>query len=195
MRRWLSLVPISFCCSFLIIAVTWFVAHAVELDGVQVPDRLQVDGKTLYLNGFGLRTYSIFNVHIYAVGLYLEHLSSDPEQIIVSPETKLLTVRFEHDVDANQARNAWRQGLEKNCTSPCRLDPHDVEIFLAEVPAMHVNDTFHLLFEQNTATVTVNGKQLGTITHHQFAEAVLATFLGPDPASPALKQELLGGHS
>jgi len=60
---------------------------------------------------------------------------------------------------------------------------------------MHVNDSFYLLFEQNGATVTVNGQQLGTISHHEFAEAVLATVLGPKPASPTLKQELLRGHS
>jgi hypothetical protein len=149
----------------------------------------------LYLNGFGLRTYSVFNVHIYAVSLYLEHLSSNPEEIIHSPETKLLTVRFEHAVSAEEARNAWRTGLANNCKAPCQLDPGDVERFLAEVPAMHVNDYFYLLFERNGASVTVNGHQIGMISRQQFAEAVLATFIGPNPASPSLRQELLRGHS
>ena len=139
-----------------------FVMHASELDGVQVPNTLQVDGKMLHLNGFGLRTYSILRIHIYVASLYLEHLNTDPEQIIQSSETKLLTVHFEREVSADQARRAWRDGLNNNCEA--------------------------------VATVTVNGKLIGTITHPQFAEAMLATFLGPKTASPRLKQELLQGH-
>ena len=172
----------------------WFGARAAELDGVQVPNTLQVDGKTLHLNGFGLRTYSILGIHIYVASLYLEHLSTNPEQIIQSPETKLLTVRFERDVSADQARRAWRDGLDNNCEAPCHLNPDEVGRFLAVVPAMHAGDNYSLLFTQSGATVTVSGKLIGTITQPQFAEAMLATFLGPKPASPRLKRELLQGH-
>jgi Chalcone isomerase-like len=161
-----------------------FVAQAAELDGVQVPNALQVDGKTLHLNGFGLRTYSILRIHIYVASLYLEHLNTDPEQIMQSPETKLLTVRFEREVSAEQARRAWRDDLDRD----------EVARFLAVVPAMHAGDNCSLLFTRSSATVTVNGKLIGTITHPQFAEAMLATFLGPKPASQRLKRELLQGH-
>ena len=180
--------------TFIIIAPVWFGAHAAKLDGVQVPNALQVDGKTLHLNGFGLRTYSILGIHIYVASLYLEHLSTNPEQIIQSPETKLLTVRFERDVSADQARRAWRDGLDNNCEAPCHLNPDEVARFLAMVPAMHAGDDYSLLFTQSGATVTVSGKLIGTITQQQFADAMLATFLGPKPASPRLKRELLQGH-
>ena len=126
--------------------------------------------------------------------LYLEHLSTNPEEIIRSPETKLLIVRFEHSVSAEEARKAWHDGLLNNCEAPCHLDPMDVEKFLADVPAMHVGDIYSLLFEQHGATVMVSGQLIGTISSPQFAEAMLATFLGPNPASPRLKRELLGGH-
>jgi hypothetical protein len=59
---------------------------------------------------------------------------------------------------------------------------------------MHGGDNYSLLFTQNNATVTVSGRQIGKISSPQFAEAMLATFLGPEPASPTLKQELLRGH-
>jgi hypothetical protein len=190
-RSWL---PQPALVTLAILVPFWFVAHAAELDGVQVPDTLQVDGKTLHLNGFGLRTYSILGIHIYVASLYLEHLSTNPEEIIRSPEAKLLTVRFERSVSADDARKAWRDGLENNCEAPCHLDPQDVERFLAVMPAMHVGDNYSLLFTQNGASVTVSGKQIGTVSQPQFAESMLATFLGPKPASPRLKQELLQGH-
>ena len=37
------------------------------------------------------------------------------EEIIRSPETKLLIVKFERSVSAEDARKAWRDGLENNC--------------------------------------------------------------------------------
>jgi Chalcone isomerase-like len=178
-----------------IVVPAWFVARAAELDGVQMPDTLEVDGKTLKLNGFGLRTYSFLDIHIYVASLYLEHLSTDPAAIIRSPETKLLTVRFERSVSAEDARKAWREGLQNNCLAPCHLDPADVERFLAEVPDMHNRDNYSVLFTQHGATVTVGGRRIGAITQRQFAEAILATFLGPRPASPKLKQALLAGHA
>ncbi len=177
-----------------IIAPVWFVARAAELDGVQLPDTVQMDGKSLHLNGFGLRTYSLLGIHIYVASLYLERPSTDPEEIIRSPDTKLLTVRFERNVSADDARKSWRDGLENNCEAPCRLDPEDVERFLAMVPAMHVGDNYSILFAQHSATVIVGGHQIGTISKPQFADVVLATFLGPNPASPRLKRELLQGH-
>jgi hypothetical protein len=181
-----------FLCGLMVIAP--YVAHAAKLGDVQMPDTLQVDGKTLHLNGYGLRKYSIFGIHIYVASLYLEHLSTNPEEIIRSPETKLLSVRFERNVSANAARKAWRIGLANNCTAPCHLDPNDVERFLADVPAMHNGDNYSLLFTRDGANVTVSGRPIGAISQPQFAKAMLATFLGPKPASARLKRELLQGH-
>jgi hypothetical protein len=169
-------------------------AQAAELDTVQLPDTLRVDGKTLHLNGFGLRTYSVLSIHIYVVGLYLEHPSTDAHEIIASREIKLLDIRFEHDVSADRSRKAWRDGLENNCKAPCHLDPEEVARFLDAMPAMHAGDNYSLLFTQNGVTVTVSGHQIGMISQPLFAEAMLATFLGPAPASPRLKHDLLRGH-
>jgi hypothetical protein len=196
-KRWPSFVSMFLSCALIIITIippVWYVAHAAVVDDVRVPDTLQVDGKTLHLNGYGLRTYSILGIHIYVASLYLEHVNTNPAEIIQSPETKLLMVRFEHGVSADEARKAWHDGLVNNCRTPCHLDPADVEKFLAVVPAMHVGDNYSLLFRQHGATVTVSGQRIGTINSPQFAEAVLATFLGPNPASPSLKRELLRGH-
>jgi hypothetical protein len=169
-------------------------AQAAELDGVQLPNMLEVGGQRLLLNGIGLRTYSILSIHIYVAGLYLERLDTDADAILRSNQTKLLTIRFEHDISVDSARNAWRTGLDNNCKAPCRLDPEDVTNFLAEVPAMHVGETFAILFTTQGATVTVDGHRIGVISKRSFADAMLATFLGPVPASSSLKAALLQGH-
>ena len=162
---------------------------------MRLPETQMVDGKTLRLNGYGLRTWSVLHIHIYIAGLYLERPSTDAEAIVRSPETKVLTFRFEREVSADTARDAWRQGLENNCVAPCRLDPLDVDRFLAGVPAMRAGDCFELRFAAHTAWVTANGQPIGKIDRPSLADAMLLAFLGPKPGSPTLKRALLEGHS
>ena len=75
-------------------------SRAADVDGVPFPEAQQIDGKVLRLNGAGSRTWSLLNIHIYVAGLYLEHPNRDPDAIIHSPEAKLLTFRFQRDIDA-----------------------------------------------------------------------------------------------
>jgi hypothetical protein len=168
-------------------------ANATELDGVSMPDTRVVDGTRVRLNGIGLRTYSIFGIHIYVAGLYLEQRSDDPDNILHSPERKLLDIRFLRAVDADDARKAWREGFENNCRPPaCTLNPEDVQRFLAAVPPMHKGDETMLLFSSKGVRVTFNGHPMGDINDPHFAETMLATFIGPVPPTPRLKRELLG---
>ena len=170
-------------------------AHAAELDGVRLSDTFQAGGTTLHLNGMGMRTWSMLNVPVYVAGLYLAHPASNPGEILQSPEPKLLMVTFRHDVSAKASRDAWREGLENNCQAPCHLDPADLRDFLASVPDMRKGDSYALFFTRDGATVSMNGRQVGAVPRPAFAQALLATFLGPRPASAALKQDLLGLHS
>jgi hypothetical protein len=168
------------------------VGHAAELHGVPLPDRRMIDGIPLQLNGIGLRTFSIFEVPIYVAGLYLERRNNNPDAILHSSETKLLDIRFIHAVPAEDAREAWLDGFEKNCRAPCHLDPGDVQRFLAAVPRLQQGDQSTLLFLPTGVKVMINGKPTGSITDPIFSRVILATFIGPEPPTPRLKRELLG---
>lgn len=168
--------------------------HAAQLEGVTLPDMQSVGRTELHLNGIALRTYSIFRVPIYVAGLYLVHPDSDPDNILRSADVKLLDIRFIHDVDADSARAAWREGFEANCVAPCHLRPADIERFLAGVPAMREGDRFSILFTRDGAEIAANGRSIGNITDRGFATAMLTTFIGPQPPTARLKQELLGAH-
>lgn len=180
----------------MIILAPLSVAHAAELEGVQMPDMRVMDGTRMRLNGMGLRTYSIFGIHIYVAALYLERRSDNPDSILHSPERKLLNIRFLRDVSAVEARKAWQDGFENNCRPPaCYLDPQDVERFLAAVPPIHKGDETTMLFSSKGVDVTFNGQPMGDITDPHFAETILATFIGPVPPTPRLKRELLGSRN
>ena len=175
-----------------VIVVTLSVAHAADLEGVSMPDTRVVDGTQMRLNGIGLRTYSALGIRIYVAGLYLERRNGDPDTILHSQERKLLDIRFLRDVDAEDARKAWRDAFGQNCKAPCFLDPRDVERFLAAVPSVHKGDDSTLLFTSKGVHVTINGWPLGDVADPHFAELMLATFIGSVPPTPRLKRELLG---
>src|SRR5580698_4076084 len=123
------------------------VAGAATLDGVAMPEARVADGARMRLNGIGLRTYSIFGLHIYVAGLYLERQSNNSDNILHSPERKLLDIRFLRDVGAADARKAWQDGFAENCRPPdCYLDPRDVQRFLSAIPAIHQGDETTMLF-------------------------------------------------
>lgn len=168
------------------------IAHAAELEGVAMPDSRVVGGTQMWLNGIGLRTFSVLGIRIYVAGLYLERRNGDPDAILHSQERKLLDIRFLRDVDAVDAREAWRDSFAQNCRAPCYLDPGDVQRFLAAVPSVRNGDHSTLLFTSKGVQVTFNGRPMGDITDPHFAELMLATFIGPEPPTRRLKRELLG---
>jgi hypothetical protein len=149
----------------------------------------------MLLNGIGLRTFSILGVPIYVAGLYLEKYDSDADTILRSRERKLLDIRFLRDVDAENARKAWRDGFEQNCKTPCSLNPLDVQRFLAAIPSVHKGDETALLFTSRGVEVKFNGQPRGDIADPHFAETMLATFIGPEPPTTRLKRELLGNRN
>jgi len=160
-------------------------AVAAELDGVAMPDVLQAAGTPLRLNGMGIRTYSLFRIHIYVAGLYLQRPTADAEAILQSESIKLLDVHFVHDVDVEHARDAWVTGFRDNCKPPCRLPSQDVARFLAAVPAFRKGDESMLLFSGHAV-------ELGTVSDPTFSRAILATFIGGYPPTEPLKHGLLG---
>jgi len=190
-RRASGLAGLAFALA-LLAPMTARPSAAAELDGVSMPELLQQAGKPLRLNGLGLRTYSVFSVHIYVAGLYLEQPSGDAESILHSDATKLLVIHFVHDVDAERAREAWVTGFRENCRAPCRLPGHDLERFLAAVPSFRRGDESTLLFTGHAVEVAVNGQVLGSIADPDFARTILATFIGPIPSTEPLKRGLLG---
>lgn len=165
---------------------------AATLDGVSFPDSVTVEGSRLLLNGVGLRTYSFLKIRIYVAALYLSEPSHDAGAILRSPGPKMLMLHFVRSVTTDQERKAWRDGLLDNCVAPCHIDPGDLARFLAALKPIHAGDQVVLLFDATGMTAWSNGTPLGKVPDPGFASALLATFLGPRPATEQLKRGLLG---
>jgi long-chain acyl-CoA synthetase len=76
------------------------VAHAAELEGVQLEDRVRVDGQEVQLNGMALRTrYQFFKV--YVAGLYLPEKATTAEAAIDGRGAKRISL-------TEATRQRWR---------------------------------------------------------------------------------------
>src|SRR5262249_12186286 len=98
----------------LIVSIGASSAWPMQVGGVQMTDHLKLEGRELVLNGMGVRRATIFGISIYIGGLYLEKPSTDPNQILNSPEFKRVEMHFVRDVAAHRIRNAWEEALDKN---------------------------------------------------------------------------------
>src|SRR5436853_992568 len=88
------------------------VVLAGEVAGVKMADTVTVEGKTLKLNGMGLRKKVVFKV--YVAGLYLEAPSKDPSAILTSDQIKSMRLWILRSLKGSQITEAIVEGFEKN---------------------------------------------------------------------------------
>src|SRR5690349_22611822 len=87
-------------------------AAAGTLAGVTLPDKADVDGKSLVLNGMGLRKK--FVVEVYVGGLYLPQKEKSAAKVLGADVPRRMVLHFIYDVSKDQMCEAWHEGLEAN---------------------------------------------------------------------------------
>jgi len=167
---------------------------AGELAGVTLPDQVAVEGRTLVLNGMGLREATILKVRVYVAGLYLEARSSDPGQIMASEGTKRLLMHFVRDVGRGNLVEAWKEGFAKSAGPGLAALQDRLATLDGWMVDVKRGDT--LAFTQipgRGVVVEVKGQAKGTLAGGDFARALWGIWLGDQPPNPGLKKGLLGG--
>jgi hypothetical protein len=161
------------------------------LAGVTLPDTVQVGGKTLVLNGLGLRKK--YMVKVYVAGLYLEQKSSDPGTILKPDAPKRLVMHFVRGVTKNQIADAFNESFENNTPDAKQTMKTEIDQFLGALDSVKEGDEILLTYLPGTGTtVAINTKEKLTIASPAFAPVLFSVWLGPKPPSPDLKAGLLG---
>jgi len=166
---------------------------AVEIEGVTLPDTIELQGKTLQLNGAGIRTKFFFD--IYVGGLYLEQHETSAKKILADTGNKRITMNFLYgEVDKEKLTDGWTEGFDKNQSEERMQKLKDrLASFNALFTTAHRGDSvvFDLLSDGSTH-VSFNGHEKGVIEGSDFQQALLAVWLGKRPADKGLKQSMLG---
>lgn len=168
-------------------------AQAKELAGVSMPDTVTVDGKTLSLNGLGLREATFLKIDVYVAGLYLESASSDPGAILGSAEAKQLKMHFVRGVGRKDVVDSWKEGVKKNAGAEGATVQDRFEKLYAAMTDVDEGDELILTeVPEKGVTVSLRGKEMLTLPGRDFARVLWSIWLGPSPPNPELKLGLLG---
>jgi hypothetical protein len=169
-------------------------AAAASLEGVTVPDTTEVDGKTLVLNGIGLRTLTIFQVDIYVAALYVPTVAHTAAAIEAEPGPKLLILHYLHSGSKEQVEKEYRLGEQTNCgAGGCPASyAADFDRLTALAPAVQPGDTTTYIFTQTGFRVLANNKPLASFDNPGLGTQILDGFIGPHPPSISLRTALLG---
>jgi len=167
--------------------------HAKELAGVSMPDTVTVEGKTLSLNGLGLREATFLKIDVYVAGLYLEKTSTDPEAILGSDQTKQLKMHFVRGVGRKDVVGSWKEGVAKNAGSAAAgVKDRFEKLYAAMTDVAEGDDLILTEVPGKGVTATLKGKDLVTLAGEDFARVLWSIWLGGSPPNPELKQGLLG---
>ena len=165
---------------------------AIEVGGVAMPATEVADGKSLKLNGAGVRKKLLFKV--YAAGLYLEKPSRDAAAILSADEHKIMRLHVLRSLKGEKLSAAISEGFERNSKDQIPKLASRLEKLKHMIPDVAENDVILFAFLPDKGVrVTVRGTERGTIEGRDFADALLAIWLGPDPVQEDLKKALLGG--
>jgi hypothetical protein len=167
-------------------------ARGKEVAGVTLPDTTSVEGKTLKLNGAGLRKKAIFKV--YVGGLYLENPSKDASTVISSDQTKRMQLSVLRSLSTKQVTEAIEEGFEKNSKAQMDALGPRLDRFKSMIPNVEKGDQLLLTYVPGKGTVvSAKGAERGVVEGKDFADALFAVWLGPNPVQADLKTALLGG--
>ena len=171
--------------------------YAIEIADVPIPNEVKPKGatETLTLNGAGIRSKFFFK--IYVAALYLPAQTSESETIIATDQPNRVLMHFVYsEVDKEKLIDGWIDGFNNNTS---KEEMGKLEDRLAKFNTLFdtvvEGDKILLDYQPNKGTqVTIKGEVKGTIPGHDFNQALLRVWLGPEPVTSDLKEALLGGE-
>ena len=164
-----------------------------NIAGVELADSYQLDGKSLTLNGAGVRSKFFFKIYIGA--LYTDENSNNAAELIAArgPGSMQMTMLYK-EVEAEKITGGWEEGFRANVTDAefKQLETR-LQKFNAMFPELHAGDVVYMDYVPDTGTeLRINGKLLGKIQGDDFFRALLKVWIGDHPADDKLKAGLLG---
>jgi hypothetical protein len=166
-------------------------AFAAELQGVKVPDTLAVEGKTLQLNGQGLRVKIVFKV--YVASLYLEHTSKNAADIIKADEVRRVEMHMLRDLDKKAIVEAIEDGFKKNSADAMPALKERLAKFTEKITDVKNGATLVIQYVPGKGTLIEGGKDAYVAEGKDFADALFSVWLGAKPVDDDLKKGMLGG--
>ncbi|MCB0403148.1 MAG: chalcone isomerase family protein [Bdellovibrionales bacterium] len=161
--------------------------------GIDFPDTITVSGKTLALNGIGIREATIFKVDVYVAALYVPKKSKASQTLLEADGPKKIQMRFVRSVSKNDLTKAWKAGFENNCEKECERFTPALDNLNAMMTAVKDGQSMSFLFLKDKVEVSLDEKALGKIEGAGIDSQLLRLWIG-NPPNSGLKEGLLGSE-
>lgn len=166
--------------------------YAGTLKGVTMKDSIELEGQNLVLNGMALRKKFVFKV--YVAGLYLPQKENSGKKILTADTPRHIIMHWLRGVGTGKINDAWMEGLEDNtpnASADLKAKFKTLCDYMEEVK--DGNRTIFTYIPGKGTTVSTNGKVKGVIEGKDFADALFACWIGPEPGpGEGFKEDLLG---
>ena len=169
-------------------------AHAVDVAGVNIPDKSNVGGQDLVLNGAGVRTRAIFKV--YVGSLYVPAKAKSAAEVYAKAPRRV-QLNMLRDVKSDQMVEALSDGLNQanSAAEAGAVKPQMAELaaILKSIGELKEGNVLAFDFVDGGTRVSQNGQAKGTIAGEAFNKALLNAWIGDKPVQDDLKKAMLGG--
>jgi hypothetical protein len=169
-------------------------ALAGTLAGVTLPDSVQVGDRALQLNGLGLRK-KLF-IKVYVAALYVATQEKDAAAVLAADAPRRGVMKFLFGVDKDKiCEEGWMAGLSANTPGASADLKAKFATLCGYMEDMASGEELSYDYLPGSGThITVKGKAKGNIEGKDFADALLACWIGPKPGpGQDFKKALLGG--
>jgi hypothetical protein len=157
---------------------------AKEVAGLKIPETYDCAGKSLPLQGAGLRTATWLKIKVYVLAYYAAEKKAPS-----MPSCFNLT--YLRDFDNSDVDKAWSFQFRDSSMHPYpQLEEHVKEIqkYFGEIKG---DRSENFVLEEGTTKVFENGVLKGEIKGPEFQKNFLSLWFGEKPPTPELQKELL----
>ena len=169
-------------------------AQAMDVSGVNIPDKASVGGQDLVLNGAGVRTRAIFKV--YVGSLYVPaKVKTAADVYAKSPRRVQLNMM--RDVTSDQMVEALTDGLNHANSAAdagaVKAQMAELAGILKSIGQLKEGNVLAFDFVDGATQVSLNGQAKGKVAGDAFNKALLNAWIGDKPVQDDLKKAMLGG--
>ncbi|MDA3884115.1 MAG: chalcone isomerase family protein [Candidatus Delongbacteria bacterium] len=169
------------------------IMQARIVSGINIQEKLKVNGSQLILNGAGVREK--FFMDLYVGALYLEKRSKVAKAIIDSEENMAIRLYITSSlISSKKMKNATMEGFENSTKDNITPIKKEIDQFISVFKdEINDGDVFEMAYVDSIGTkISKNGKLSTTIKGLKFKRSLFGIWLCDEPAQESLKEDMLG---
>ncbi|CAI8339638.1 MAG: Uncharacterised protein [Owenweeksia sp. TMED14] len=167
-------------------------AQTKNIEGIDFPTSISMNGQKTVLNGGGLRT-KLYFLDLYVGALYVQSKTSDAKNVIMADEEMGIRIEIASKlVTQERFIDALEEGFAN--ASAGKSNANDIQKFKNFLKdEFKKGDVISLNYNAGDAVyLSKNDNQIGKFEGLAFKQALFSIWLGDIPAQESLKDEMLG---